>query len=57
MDEKHWANVSSEGKDLIQKMLEKDPEKRIKLAEAFNHPWVRNRKMLLEFQGKNRVKA
>lgn len=54
MDENHWTNVSEEGKDLIRKMLEFNPEKRIKLSEAFNHPWVKNRKNLLNYQGRNR---
>ena len=34
--------VSAEYKDLINKLLVKDPEERIELIEVFDHPWVRN---------------
>lgn len=33
-------NLSEEVKDLILKMLEKDPSKRITIREALNHPWI-----------------
>jgi len=36
-----WANVSAECKDLIWKMLRKDPEERISATEILNHPWLR----------------
>lgn len=31
--------MSHEAKDLIAQLLETDPEKRINLEEALNHPW------------------
>jgi len=34
-----WKSVSSEAKDLVIKMTEKNPEKRITIDEALNHPW------------------
>lgn len=34
-----WANISSEGKDLTQKMVNKDPSLRISVKEALEHPW------------------
>ena len=34
-----WDKVSPECKDLIEKMLEPEPEKRITPAEAIQHPW------------------
>lgn len=40
---KVWGNISKEAKDLIQKMLCKDMEKRLSAMEAWNHPWVQTR--------------
>ena len=34
-------SLGDEAKDLISKMLEKDPHKRIKSIEILNHPWVK----------------
>ncbi|GJP33675.1 hypothetical protein CLOM_g18201 [Closterium sp. NIES-68] len=36
-----WAAVSGGAKDLILRMLEKDPRKRISALEIFAHPWIR----------------
>jgi calcium-dependent protein kinase len=38
-DEEEWGNISDEAKDLIGKLLVKDPKKRIKIDQALNHPW------------------
>ncbi|CAI5985502.1 unnamed protein product [Closterium sp. NIES-65] len=35
-----WADVSGEAKELITRMLEKDPSKRITAQEALEHPWI-----------------
>ena len=35
-------NVSNEANDLIKKMLEIDPDVRIKLNDVLNHPWLKN---------------
>jgi len=32
--------LSSQCKDLIQKMIQVDPNKRISAKEAMNHPWI-----------------
>jgi len=32
--------ISEQLKDLIQKMLEKKPEKRIKMKDLIAHPWI-----------------
>ncbi|OMJ68268.1 hypothetical protein SteCoe_34334 [Stentor coeruleus] len=46
---KLWTDISKEAKDLIQKMLCKDVEKRLSAVEAWNHPWVQTRaKKLIE---------
>jgi serine/threonine protein kinase len=34
------ASLSKSFRDLIQKMLEKDPAKRITLGEIMHHPWI-----------------
>lgn len=35
-----WKNISSEAKDLIQKLLVRDPRKRLSAVEVLHHPWV-----------------
>jgi calcium-dependent protein kinase len=39
--DKIWGKVTKNAKDLITKMLEKDPYKRISADEALTHPWFR----------------
>jgi serine/threonine protein kinase len=34
------AAISAECRDLIQKILVADPNKRLSIAEIFQHPWV-----------------
>ncbi|KAL6567691.1 hypothetical protein OROGR_001359 [Orobanche gracilis] len=36
-----WPLISSDAKDLIRRMLTVDPEKRITIAEALEHPWLK----------------
>ena len=38
-EDQDWATVSKEAKDLISKMLEKDPAKRISAEDCCKHPW------------------
>lgn len=40
--DKKWKTVSSDAKDLLQKMLCKDIHNRFTAEEAWNHPWVQN---------------
>ncbi|XP_056004343.1 peripheral plasma membrane protein CASK-like isoform X9 [Ostrea edulis] len=40
---KQWLNISNYAKDLISRMLEVDPEKRITVEEAIQHPWIKER--------------
>lgn len=40
-DDDEWGGISDEAKDLISKMLCKDPEKRIKINLALNHKWFK----------------
>lgn len=37
-----WEAISREAVDLLKKLLEPDPKKRISSAEACQHPWVAN---------------
>lgn len=39
---KYWDKISGEAKDLVIKMLNKDPRQRINAKEALNHPWFTN---------------
>jgi calcium-dependent protein kinase len=36
---KYWDKISAEAKDLVGKMLNKDPRLRINAKEALQHPW------------------
>lgn len=36
-----WPSISNAAKDLIRKMLTRDPKKRITAAQALEHPWLR----------------
>jgi calcium-dependent protein kinase len=42
LEDQLWSNISSSAKRLLQKLLEKDPKKRISAAEAFKDPWIRD---------------
>ncbi|ETW50218.1 hypothetical protein PFMALIP_01765 [Plasmodium falciparum MaliPS096_E11] len=37
--ERYWFNISSEAKDFIQSLLQINPEKRLNVIEAIEHPW------------------
>lgn len=39
--EERWSNVSAVAKDLVQSMLEREPEKRPTAASALQHEWIR----------------
>ncbi|CAM9646789.1 unnamed protein product [Heterosigma akashiwo] len=69
-DRKYWKHISPEAKELIQRMLEVDPDKRITIADALQHPWIMtsdeallqrdlslNHKEFKKFQAKRRLKA
>lgn len=40
--EERWKNVSDLAKDLIKKLMEVDPKKRLTVDQALVHPWVTN---------------
>ena len=37
--------MSKEAKDLITKLLQVDPEKRLSIEEALNHEWIKKKYM------------
>ncbi|KAI3777100.1 hypothetical protein L1987_46894 [Smallanthus sonchifolius] len=41
-DEAPWPALSSEAKDFVKRLLNKDPRKRLTAAQALSHPWIRN---------------
>ena len=53
-NDEHFLNVSPACKDLIAKMLETDPKKRITVLEALKHPFIQNVKSLEAYKEKNR---
>lgn len=38
----YWENVSTSAKNLISRMLQVDPDKRISVFEALDHIWIKN---------------
>lgn len=40
-DSDPWPSISESAKDLVRKMLSKDPKKRITAQEVLEHPWIR----------------
>ncbi|XP_078430817.1 calcium-dependent protein kinase 10-like [Wolffia australiana] len=40
-DSDPWPSISESAKDLVKKMLVRDPKKRLKAHEVLSHPWVR----------------
>jgi calcium-dependent protein kinase len=38
-DPEDWTSISDEVKHLITMMLQKEPQTRISIVEALNHPW------------------
>ena len=41
-----WRDVSDKAKDLIKKLLTVDPNQRLTVAEALEHPWIKDEKMI-----------
>ncbi|XP_071710377.1 CDPK-related protein kinase-like [Rutidosis leptorrhynchoides] len=41
-DEVPWPTLSSEAKDFVKRLLNKDPRKRMTASQALSHPWIRN---------------
>uniref|UniRef100_A0A7N0UF81 non-specific serine/threonine protein kinase n=1 Tax=Kalanchoe fedtschenkoi TaxID=63787 RepID=A0A7N0UF81_KALFE len=39
-----WPKVSDNAKDLVRKMLEPDPKRRLTAQEVLDHPWLQNTK-------------
>ncbi len=44
-----WSTISAEAKDLVKKMLQVDPIKRIKALEALEHPYISRRNESLKY--------
>ncbi|XP_022763348.1 CDPK-related protein kinase-like isoform X2 [Durio zibethinus] len=41
-NEAPWPTLSSEAKDFVRRLLNKDPRKRMTAAQALSHPWIQN---------------
>ena len=48
MEKYPWPIISSQAKDLIKKLLEFDPNKRVTAEEALNHPWFESKQVKSE---------
>ena len=57
IDESRWARISPEGRDLVQRLLDVNPDTRLSAWNCVSHPWVRFKRggpagnlTLLDFQ-------
>ncbi|KAF5736120.1 CROOKED family protein [Tripterygium wilfordii] len=41
-EEAPWPSLSSEAKDFVKRLLNKDPRKRLTAGQALSHPWIKN---------------
>ncbi|CAN6478577.1 unnamed protein product [Victoria cruziana] len=41
-DEPPWPSLSSDAKDFVKRLLNKDLRKRMSASQALSHPWIRN---------------
>lgn len=41
MNGRQWADISEDAKDLVGRMLDPDPERRITIEDALKHPWIK----------------
>eukprot|EP00871_Galdieria_phlegrea_P002514 jgi/Galph1/3263/GphlegSOOS_G1922.1 len=39
---RYWKDISKDAKDLIRKLLEVDPNKRLTVEQALEHPWMKS---------------
>lgn len=49
MDSKSWQAISASGKDLVQRLLDLDPDRRLTVDQALLHPWIRVREFGMIF--------
>lgn len=50
MDHTLWKGVSTHAKNLIKKLLVKDPEKRYGISETLNHQWLKDKEVISSVQ-------
>lgn len=48
--EKYWKDISKEAKDLISKLLEKNPAKRYTAQQVLQHPWIVGANVSIKYQ-------
>jgi serine/threonine protein kinase len=48
-----WKHLSAEAKDFVDRLLQKDPKKRMNVKEAINHCWIKNEKKKEENNNNN----
>ena len=41
--EPRWTRISEECKNLVKRMIERDPERRVSAEEALKHPWFNSK--------------
>jgi serine/threonine protein kinase len=41
MNGHQWVDISQDAKDLVGRMLDPDPERRITIEDALKHPWIK----------------
>nr|CAD7442478.1 unnamed protein product [Timema bartmani] len=49
-NQKPWTKVSEDAKNLIQKMMTLDPEKRLSINQVLNHQWLKDKNLKKEVE-------
>ncbi|XP_025080182.1 peripheral plasma membrane protein CASK-like [Pomacea canaliculata] len=44
MRQKQWGNISASAKDLVTRLLDLNPETRLTVEGALEHPWIKNKR-------------
>ena len=53
MRPKNWGTISSSAKDLVMRLLDVNPETRMTVEAALNHPWIKVRRAPLHLLSGN----
>ena len=50
-----WAGISESAKNLVTRLLTVDPQERITITEALQHPWIADRKRVCNSKNLNQT--
>lgn len=53
--EPYWRSISKDAKDLLTKLLQKNPDKRLEAADILDHPWIVKNSEMIQQNPENNV--